>query len=408
MPDDASRQGTSGRPTLAVLAGLFLGTLALRPQLVGIGPLLPLIQADLGISYAVAGLLAAIPVLLMGLFAPLGPWVGSRIGPRDAVALCMVAIVGFGLLRPALPGVAGLLLTTVGIGIGLGTAGALLPIVVRLRAPGEPARATGFYAAGIVAGSLLAAGVAVPLADALGGWRATLVVFAIAGLGSLAAWLLFLRPDPPAHRATGRPSRLPWTSVTAWMLVAVFATQSLLYYSAISWLPAVYVERGWDEAAAGNLVAVLHAVGLAAGIAVPLIADRVGNRRSQLLTVASITLVGFLGIVVVPDTAFLWAAVIGLGMGAVFPLVLTLPVDVAEGPAAVGATAAFMLLFGYTISSLGPVGLGLLRDATGSYTTSLWLLVLLSVGLLLASLALSPARLHRGVRPVEREAMAAP
>jgi hypothetical protein len=31
MPDDAPRQGMPGRATLAVLAGLFLGTLAMRP-----------------------------------------------------------------------------------------------------------------------------------------------------------------------------------------------------------------------------------------------------------------------------------------------------------------------------------------------------------------------------------------
>ena len=408
MPDDAPRQGTPGRATLPVLAGLFLGTLAMRPQLVGIGPLLPQIQSDLGVSFGVVGLLTAIPVLLMGLFAPLGPWVGGRIGPRDAVALCMVAIVGFGLLRPALPGVPAILLTTVAIGMGMGTAGALLPIVVKLRAPAQPARATGGYAAGIVAGSLLAAAAAIPLANALGGWRGTLVAFALAGLGSLVFWLVLIRPDPPEDRATGRPPALPWRSGTAWMLVGVFAAQSLLYYSAISWLPSIYAERGWSEADAGNLIAVLHAVGLATGIALPLVADRIGSRRSQLVTVASVTLAGYLGIVLLPDLAWLWAAVLGVGLGAVFPLVLTLPVDVAEGPAAVGSTAAFMLLGGYVLSSFGPVVLGLLRDATGSYQTDLWLLVVLSVALLVASLALTPARLHRGVRSIEREAVVAP
>ena len=397
MPDDPLQHGTSRRTTLAVLAGLFLGTLALRPQLVGLGPLLPEIQADLGISFGVAGLLTTLPVMLMGLFAPLGPWISGRIGPRDAVAVCMVAIIGFGLLRPALPGIAAILLTTIGIGIGMGTAGALLPIVVRMRSAAAPARATGAYAAGIVAGSLVAAAAAIPLANALGGWRATLVVFAVAGLGSLACWLLFLRPDAAAHRATGRPPRLPWRSSTAWMLVAVFAVQSLLYYSTISWLPAVYVERGWNAMDAGNLVAVLHAVGLVAGMALPFVADRVGTRRSQLVAVSAVTLAGFLGLALLPDLGFLWATITGLGMGAIFPLVLTLPVDVADGPAAVGATAAFMLLFGYLISSVGPVGLGTLRDLTGDYSTSLWLLVGLSLVLVGTCLALTPARLHRGV-----------
>ena len=54
---------------------------ALRPQLVGIGPLLPLIQNDLDITHAVAGLLGTIPILCMGLFAPPAPFVS---GPHRA------------------------------------------------------------------------------------------------------------------------------------------------------------------------------------------------------------------------------------------------------------------------------------------------------------------------------------
>ena len=396
MPADPSRPAAPRAP-LAVLAALFLATLALRPQLVGIGPLVPTIQADLGVSHAEAGLLGTIPVLLMGLFAPLGPWVAGRVGPRRAVALCLAAIVGFGLARALVPGALPVILMTVGIGLGMGTAGAILPIVVKLRAAHVPALATGAYAAGIVAGSFVAAAVAVPLALGAGGWRVTLAVFALAAAVSLAVWLLVLPADPPESRSTGRPPRLPWTNVTAWVLVGVFGVQSLLYYSAVSWLPAVYVERGWSEASAGGLVAGMHLVGLLTGIGLPLVADRIGTRRSQLVTVSTVTLAGFAGLAVLPDGAWLWAALLGFGLGAVFPLVLTLPVDVADGAAAVGATAALMLLGGYVLSSVGPVGLGLLRDATGAYSVSLWLLVGLAAVLVASCVALSPARLRRGV-----------
>jgi CP family cyanate transporter-like MFS transporter len=408
MPDLPTRPGASPARPLGVLAALFLATLALRPQLVGIGPLVPAIREDLGVSFAVAGLLGTIPVLLMGLFAPLGPWVAGRIGPRRAVAACLAAVVGFGLLRPVLPGVPAALLTTIGIGVGMGTAGALLPIVVKLRAAHVPALATGAYAAGIVAGSLAAAASAIPLAELLGSWRGPLLVFALVSIVSLAAWLVVLPADSREARSTGRPPRLPWSSATAWMLVGIFGVQSLLYYSAISWLPAVYVERGWSEADSGNLVAVLHLVGLVTGIGLPLVADRVGTRRSQLAAVAAVTFAGFLGFVTLPHLGMIWAVVIGLGLGAIFPLVLTLPVDVAEGPAAVGATAALMLLGGYVVSSLGPVGLGLLRDATGGYGLALWLLVALAAGLFLASLALTPARLRRGVGRTRAEVVAGP
>ena len=286
---------------LAVLGALFVVTLALRPQLVGLGPLLPQIQAELGVSHAVVGLLTTIPVLCMGLFAPFGPLIAARFGARQTLAVCVAGIVAFGLLRAAVPGPIAVVATTLGLGVAMGTAGALMSIVVKERASWRPALATGAYAAGIVAGSLVAAAAAVPLALALGGWRAATAVFAIASIGSLVGWLALLPrdgPTVPGGRAAARA--LPWRSRLAWGLVVVFGVQSLLYYGTISWLPDVYVERGWSETAAGSLIAVMHLVGLAIGIVVPWVSDRVGSRRSQMATVATIALVGYVGVVVQP------------------------------------------------------------------------------------------------------------
>ena len=93
-----------------------------------------------------------------------------------------------------------------------------------------------------------------------------------------------------------------------------------------------------------------------------------------------------------------WAVVLGLSLGAIFPLVLTLPVDVADSPGDVGATAALMLLGGYVLSSIGPVLLGAVRDATGDFGTSLWVLAVLAAGEVATCAALSPVRLRRGIR----------
>ncbi len=382
----------------AVLGALFVVSLALRPQLVGLGPLLPQIQDELGVSHAVVGLLTTIPVLCMGIFAPLGPVIAARLGTRRTLAICIAGIVAFGLFRAAMPGSIAVIATTLGLGLAMGTAGALLSIVVKERASFRPALATGVYATGIVAGSLVAAAAAVPLALALGGWRAAMAVFSIAAIGSLVGWLALLPRDGstvPVGRV--RAPALPWRSRLAWGLAAVFGLQSLLYYGTISWLPDVYVERGWSAASAGSIIAVMHLVGLGIGLAVPWAADRVGSRRGQMASVATMALVGYLGISVLPDAAWLWAAFLGFGLGAVFPLCLTLPVDVAHGPAEVGAVAALMLLGGYLIAGFGPVLLGLVRDATGDFGATMWLLVGLSIVLVAACLALTPARLRRGI-----------
>ena len=392
------------RVPAALVLGLFLMTLALRPQLVGIGPLLPRIQADLGVSHGVAGLLSTIPIICMGLFAPLGPWVASHLGPRRALASCLVAIVGFGLARAAAPGAAGVIVMTVGIGVAMGTAGTLMSIVVKERAPGRPALTTGAYAAGIVAGSLLAAALAVPLAMVLGGWRPALASFALAAVASLASWLFLVAPDRSAPGPRVRPPALPWRSSVAWGLALIFGLQSLLYYGVIAWLPAVYRERGWTESSAGSLVAVVNLVSLVAAIAIPFVADRVASRRQQLASIATLLVAALAGVLVVPESGGLWAVCLGFGLGAIFPLALTLPIDVATGPAEAGGFTAFMLLGGYLIAGVGPVLLGLVRDATGGFSASLLLLVGVAVLLFVACLFLAPTQSSREVRPEGPEA----
>jgi CP family cyanate transporter-like MFS transporter len=57
-----------------------------------------------------------------------------------------------------------------------------------------------------------------------------------------------------------------------------------------------------------------------------------------------------------------------------------------------------MLGAGYTIAAAGPIALGAVRDLTGSFATSLWVLVALAVALLAAIAPLSPARLRPAAR----------
>lgn len=390
-----AREGAS---IVVPLVALFVATLALRPQLLAIGPLLPTIRADLGMAHAAAGLLGAIPVLCMGLLAPAGPRLVARLGTRTALALCLAGIALFGTLRAAAPDAATILLATTAIGVAVGSAGAIPAVFVKLRTPGQPVLGTGAYAGGIVAGSTIAAALAVPLAGPAGDWRFALAAISVASVVPLLVWLALTRADSAAEHASTTSPRLPWRSATAWLIVLLFALQSMMYYGLVSWLPATYVERGWDHASAGALLALMNGVGLITTLTVPLVANRVGTRRSQLVASALAAVAALLGVLIAPEAAVLWAVVLGLSLGAVFPLVLTLPVDVADRPADVGAVAALMLLGGYILSSTAPVVLGAIRDLTGSFQASFWAMTALAVGLTAVSLLLTPRRLRRGVR----------
>ncbi|MCL4290929.1 MAG: MFS transporter [Thermoleophilia bacterium] len=387
------------RPRVGLLVALFASALALRPQLVGVGPLLPGIQDDLAVSHAVAGLLGTIPVLCMGLFAPPAPYLSSRLGSRYAIAACLAAIATFGVARALVPSAAAVILLTVPVGVGIGFAGALLPVAVKERFPHRPAFATGVYATGINLGSALSASLAVPIAGAAGGWRSSLLVFSVFTGALVVLWLGLTRGERTGQITGFRPPRPPFRSRIAWLLAAVFCLMAVVFYGLTAWLPDVYVERGWSESSAGGLIAVLNLASLPTTLLVPWLADHYGSRRLYLVSAAGLMTGALVGVVLAPGGAWAWAALTGIAIGALFPLVLTLPLDVADRPEHVGAVAGLMLGAGYAFSAVAPFGLGAIRDAAGDYTTVLWVIVAASAATLALAATLSPARLRRRPTP---------
>jgi len=398
----AGRGGVSSDPVRLgrTLAAFVLVGLALRTPILVIAPIVGELQADLGMTHAVAGLLGTIPVVCMGLLAPFGPVVAASIGPRLGVAGCVALIGIFGLVRAIAPETSTVLLATVGMGIGMALVGPILSMTVRGRTPGHPAAGTGAYVAGMIIGGSIAAAAVVPLADGLGGWRPAFAVVASTAAISFVAWLVLLRPDART-RSRPRLPRLPWRRPSAWLLGVVFASQSTLFYGSITWLASAYIERGWTAGQAAGLIAFFNGIGLIASLFVPLFADRLGTRRSQLTGAAILAVIGSLAVVLTPGegagsvVAFGAAGLLGFGIGAFFPLVLTLPVDIAREPSEAASLTALMLLVGYLISSASPVALGYLRDTTGNFDAVLWALVGIALAMFPLALSLGQGRLDR-------------
>ena len=391
-----------------LLVALFLGAVALRPQLVGVGPLLPSIQRDLGVSHAVAGLLGTIPVLCMGLFAPPAPFLSGRIGSRHALAFALLLVGSFGVTRLYLPGGAATVIAlTFPLGMGMGFAGALMPVAVKERFADRPGFATGVYTTGITIGSAISAAIAVPLAHAIGGWRTPLFAFSIVTLVLAGAWFWLTRTEPAHRRVDLRPLRLPWRSPLGWHFVTAFFLMSSVFYGLNAWLPDVYVEHGWSQSSAGALLAVMNAITIPCGFAVAWAADHIWTRRVWLGGAAVLQVFGLLGIVLAPGAGWLWAVVVGMAIGPLFPLTLTLPLDAAEQPAEVAALTGMMFGVGYTLSAASPLVLGAVRDAAGRFTPVLWVLVGVAAVLAFVDASFSPERLAAGRSSDERRLAAA-
>jgi MFS transporter, CP family, cyanate transporter len=359
----------------SLLLALFCAALAIRAQLISVGALLPRLEKNLAVSHMVAGLFGTIPLLCMGVFALPAPYVNRRLGVRAAIAWCLVCIGVFGVARAAAPSAAIALLFTVPVGVGMGLAGALFPIAVQERLADSPAFGTGVYVAGFACGAGGAAAVAVPLADAAGGWRTPLLVFSLAAGALIAPWLIFTRGAPALRGRNGQTPRLPLRNAVAWKLAILFALNGSIFYGLGSWVTDAYVERGWSESNAATLAAIMGASTLPASLIVPWLADRVGSRRFYLITNAAGMVAGSLGFILLPGGGLFWAFLVGGSSGALFALSLVLPLDLAAEPAQAGALAAMMLGLGYSTTAAAPFLLGAARDATGGFAAPFWILV---------------------------------
>ena len=355
--------------------------------------MIPAIQDDFGSSHAVVGLLATIPVLCMGLFAPLAAYLAARIGTRRAMTAGLALIGVFGIVRTFGPGAWGVVLLTVPVGIGMGIGNALAPMAVKERFASRPATGTGVYTTGIQCGSAASAALAVPLAGVLGGWRGALIALSVCALASLFAWVFLTRGEAPHERPTSASiPRLPWTSGTAWLLVAIFGLMGAAYYGLNAWLPDAYGEHGWSDRKAGLLLAVMNMAAIASSFIVPWLSDRHDRRRPWLLTTSVLFLTGAVGLVAAPTFGFAWATVAGVAQGGMFALVMTVPLDLEDRPERLGALVAMMLGLGYTFAAIAPFVFGAIRDATQSFTAVLWVAAGLLVVQFFALLSLPHSR----------------
>src|SRR4051794_10689505 len=171
-----------------MLAGIVATALCLRIAIIGIGPLLETLRAALGMSAAVAGLLTTIPFACMSVFAFAGTRVAARLGYGRLIEACLLALALATLLRAVMPTAALLLVMTVPIGVATALAGVALPPVVKHRFAARGGAATGAYVGAMGFGAAIASVTAVPLAHALGGWRAALAVTAIPVLVAIPLW----------------------------------------------------------------------------------------------------------------------------------------------------------------------------------------------------------------------------
>jgi CP family cyanate transporter-like MFS transporter len=266
------------------------------------------------------------------------------------------------------------------LGVGIAVGNVLLPALAKRDFAERSGWITSLYSTSMGLGAAVAAGVSVPVAEALG-WRNALALWTAPALLALLWWLPRVRETSGVVGRGSRGVRRLLSSPLAWSVALFMGLQSLSFYVVLAWLPDILVEFGLDEAHAGWLLALSQATGLGGTLLVPVWADRLEDQRRivwLLAVLEVIALAGLLAAQIVPPV--LSVGLLGFVLGGTFGLALTFLLVRAADAESASDLSGMAQSVGYLLAALAPPAIGLLRDLSGGWTLPLWTLMAVVVG----------------------------
>ncbi|QMS55962.1 MFS transporter [Glutamicibacter protophormiae] len=406
-----STVGRGPRAGLLLVGVLLLGA-NLRAGITAVGPVMPQIEEQVGLSAFQASLLVSLPLVAFAAVSPFAPRLAEALGLERTLGSAL-AVLAVGIVVRSIPGPGLIWVGTLLLGAAIAVLNVLIPSLIKRDWPQRIGPMTGVYQSVTALTAALASGLVVPIAGAVpSGWRFALGIWAglaVIGVAVLLPWILgtasvraatpttnptsssaatptAAAPSPapaPGRDAAASPSapaarpdraQLPLRSPLAWQVSLFMGLQSTIYYTMVTWLPAIQIANGASAVQAGWFHFAFQACGLAGTLFSAFMIPRLRAQSGLGILLAGAGLVGVLGLLLLPGLSLLWALCAGFCTGGAIVLAMALfGLRTADYHQAAGLSSMAQSL-GYVLAALGPVVIGLVKDATGSWTLPLLLL----------------------------------
>jgi MFS transporter, CP family, cyanate transporter len=357
--------GARWRPLLL----LWLCGIALRLTILAVPPVLPLIRDELGLSATEVGVLGSVAPALFAVAALLGALLVARIGVRGAlIGGLLVLAAGTALRGPAFSFPL-LLGASVVMCAGVAMMQPVMPTTVRhWLTVKDIGLGTAVYTNGLLVGEVIPVVLTLPVVlPWMGGWRATLAIWAVPVLLiALAVHLYAPRFADPYRAARGQARKwMPdWHRGLVWRLGTLFACVNSIYFGANSFIPIYLSNQGRPDLIGAALTA-LNFGQIPASLLLLIVARRL-ERRAWLYVVSGVLSLASLGglVFLVGSATWFWAGLLGFSDAAALISGLTLPALLCK-PEDVARTSAGIFMLSYGSAVLIAVLAGALWDATG-------------------------------------------
>ncbi|MBD9627931.1 CynX/NimT family MFS transporter [Ensifer sp. ENS06] len=381
-------------------ASLVLIAFNLRPLFSSLSVLLPEVMQATGLSTASASVLTTLPVLCLGLFAPLAPKLAQRFGAeRTLLGVLVLLTLGTGLR--GVQSVPLLFLSTFAAGAAIAIGNVLLPGLVKRDFPDRAAMMTGLYTMALCAGAASAAGLTLTIEHhVVGSWSGALAAWAVPALIVLMIWApQALRGKAQARHSGFRVVDL-WRDRLAWQVTLFMGLQSALAYCVFGWMAPILRERGLDAATAGAVVSASIMMQVVTCLLVPSFAVRRRDQRAVCVALVAAAVIALIGILFAPlSTVLAWAVLQGIGQGGLIAAAMTLIVLRSPDSHVAAHLSGMAQGVGYVLAAIGPLLVGFIRSWTGSFAASAVLFIALGIGVAIMGLGAGRA-LHVGARTV--------
>jgi MFS family permease len=387
---------------------LFVGTLAVLGAL-GLGrfgytPILPAMQAGLGMDNTQAGIMASINLIGYLTLSVIGGALSSRFGPRRVVVVGLLFVatgmVMTGLSNTFLSAAAWRCVTGFGSGAAnvavMGMWGAWFPTSRRGLASGIAVTGSslGLITVGPLVPQLLAT-------YGAGGWRICWYYYAATTFIIAVLSYFFIRQPPrvnPVDRAAPTPAKtglawgLVYRSAPVWRLGIVYMANGFSYIIFMTFfIKRLVGEGGYSRMEAGALFMTMGWASLFCGVAWGFVSDIIGRRRA-LITVYLIHTVAFALFALWPTTTGFTISAVLFGFTAwSIPAIMAATCGDILGSRLAPAALGFITLFFGIGQAVAPSLAGAMADATGTFTSAYILAAAVALVGAIGSTLLKPA-----------------
>jgi MFS family permease len=396
-PDDAAAE--RARAMLAhfdspkawrMVAAAFVAMFAAYGIAYSFGAFFKPMAAEFGATRSGTSVVFSLTVCVWSMLGSLSGHLSDRFGPRVVVATGAL-VMGTGLVMTACIDRLWMGYLTYSLAVGIGVATAYVPTVAVVGGWFLRRRnaALGIAVAGIGFGTLLVAPLAAHLIQSIG-WRATDVVFGIAGSAILLLCAASLE-RPPVHVT---PSEIRVRDAIRTPAFGLLYGSQLMCSTALFvpfvYLPAFAHDHGASEVASAALVGIIGGASVAGRLGLGALADRMGVIR---LYQGTFLLLALSYLLWLAGGSYLTLVIFALAMGtgyggfvALSPAVLT---DL-YGAQRLGTVMGILYTSGAAGALLGPPLAGMLIDRTHSYTWAIAYAFAAATGSFLTLLPLGP------------------